>query len=359
MRNPIFAAESIILDQYPTGDIHHRTGERSVKLSCGGQIVRLGEDQPLVEIGTESGLCLIISPETAFSLANEGGRLIRYNPIAPAPPAIDWQDDLDDVELRRWALAGMVCASGVHIFNRFRTSYFVCPCPDLAANTTQFLRRLGDRMEMDGVIHKKSNQVTMKDIEGGTFIRSRILTSLIGTLLKPLTQEVTFNPLYISRLQAHAFLHGLLSTASKVDDTIVVRHRSSATIRTLAERLTFDFGVPCDIHIHPMEPALQVDVTRPEGHRFRLSAEQVDCAVAAGLIEGKERHVKVYSHDRIVSHTPLPRKVPSVIVLPGEKRKFPLTVNSFVFNAGFEIPVGITEIATHPAVLDSSDPTRF
>lgn len=359
MRNPIFAAESIFLDQYPAGDIHHRTGEKSVALSCGGSIVRLGEPQPLVEIETESGLCLIISPETAFSLANEGGRLIRYNPISPAPAPIDWQDDLDDIELRRFALAGMVCASGVHIFNRFRTTHLICQCPDLAANVTQFLKRMGDRMEMDQVIHKKSNQVTMKDSVSGIFIRSRILTTLVGQLLKPLTQEITFNPLYISRAQAHAFLHGLLSTASKVDDTIVVRHRSSATIRTLAERLTFDFGVPCDIHIHPMEPTLQVDVTRPEGHRFRLSAEQVDCAVAAGLIAGERKHVKVYSQDRIVSHTPLPKKVPSVIVLPGGKRTFPLTVNSFVFSAEFEIPLGITEIATHPAVLDSSDPSQF
>lgn len=361
MRNPIFAAETLFLDQSSDGPICHLTASKTTELSCGGRIVKLATDQPLVEIGMASGLCLLMSPETAFALAkSDDGKLIRYSPVDRNPPPIDWQADLDDLEERRFALAGMVCASGVHIFNRYRTSYLVSTSLDLAANVQQFLTRLGAKMELDKVIHKNSNQVTVKETDAGTFIRSRILTMLIGNLLQEHTQAVAFLPSSVARRNMRAFLFGLLSTASKVGDTIVVRHRSAATIRTLAEHMTFDFGVPCDMHIHPMEPVMQVDVTRPEGHRFRLSAEQIDYAIAAGLLEGPGKEISFYSYDTIETITPLTRKVPSVIITPGEKRNFPLTANSFVFQAQFSMPAGITEIASHPSVLaDSSDPSKF
>lgn len=360
MRNPIFAADSIFLDTYPDGGLHHRDGQRSVALSCGGSIVRLEEPQPLVEIGMASGMCLILSPETAFSLqTNAEGLVQRYMPIAPAPSPIDWQADLDDIETRRWALIGMTCGSGVHTFNRFRASYLIVPDLDLAANVTQFLRRLGDRMVEEKVIHKNSNSVTLKETDKGFFVRSRILTQVIGVHLQELTQALTIDPSYMSHKFAHALLTGLLSTADKVSGEIVIRHRSSATIRSLAHRLTFDFGVACDIHIHPMEPPIQSAVTRPEAHRFRLSAEQINKAVLAGLLQGQPEEFDAYEYDRIESVTPIKNKQAAVIVLPGKRREHPLTVNSYVFSPQFVIPAGITEIATHPALLDSSDPTAF
>lgn len=361
MRNPIFAAETLFLDQSSDGTIRHLTADKTKDLSCGGRIVRLETNQPLVEIGMASGLCLLMSPETAFSLAKSSdGKLIRYTPVQPAPSPIDWQADLDDIEERRFALAGMVCASGVHIFNRYRTSYLIAPEFDLAANVEQFLTRMGAKMELEKVIHKNSNQVTVKPVEAGIFIRSRILTTLVGNLLQEHTQAIAFLPSSVSRRYVFAFLNGLLSTSPHVKGELIFRHRASATIRTLAEHLTFDFGVPCDMHIHPMEPSVQVDVSRPEGHRFTLRSEQLDYAAAAGLLERPKKDLSFYSYDSIETITPLARKVPSVLVTPGERSSYPLTANSFVFQPQFSMPNGIAEIAAHPAVLDdSSDPSKF
>jgi len=362
MRNPIFAADTLFQDQSPDGITRHLGTDRSVELSCGGRIVLLNEKQPLIEVKTVAGRTLTMSPETAFSLAsNDDGKLIRYSPVELSTPSIDWQADLDDIEERRFALVGMICSSGLHIINRYRTSYLITTDADLAANVTQFLQRMGDHMVEAKMIHLNANSVTVKfPTHDSYFIRSRILTTLVNGLLQEHTQRIAFLPSSISRRNLKAFFYGLLSTASRVDDAIVIKHRVSATIRTIAEHLMFDFGVPCDIHIHPMEPEVQRDVTRPEGHRLRLSADQIDYAVAAGLLDGVAKDISFYGTDSISTVTPLENRVSSVIITPGAPRDFPLTANSFVFNSEFAMPMGIVEIATHPSVLtDSSDPTKF
>ena len=366
MRNPIFAHDSLFLDRAPDGSIRYVTGDQTRELSCGAKIIRLETRQPLVEITTTSGKSLTMAPESAFALhKTDSGALIRYAPVEYATPAIlnrlDWFADLDDLEPRRYAIAGMIVGNGIHLFNRYRASYTIVPDLDSTFEIQSFLTRLGNKFVEDGLMHMNSNQVTCQETVGGWMIRSRIITLLVGNLLAEKTLTPTFYPDMIDKALFHCFVRGLLSTAPRDGEDIVVRHRDAAAVRTLGEHLYYQFGVPCDICLHPMEPRLQAALNVPEGHRFRLSSEHQNYAVLAGLLRGTGTEVSFFKTDTIETITPLTKKVASIIVLPGSlKRSRPLTANGFAFRDQFQIPVGIAEIASHPALLqDSSDPATF
>jgi hypothetical protein len=183
---------------------------------------------------------------------------------------------------------------------------------------------------------------------------------LVGNLLTEKLMVPTFD---FDRVEKHLigrFINGVFMTCNHVHDPVIIRHRHGDVIRTLAEHLLYRFGVSSTISVHPMEPTVQSSVAVPVGHHLRLSAEQLNKARLAGLLSGFADEVSFFSHDTIEKITPLTQKIGSVIVLPGQGSPNPLTANGFVFHPEFEIPAGITEIASHPALLeDTSDPASF
>lgn len=363
MKNPIFADTTLFLDYDDTRKVKYVSGAETTVLSDGTKIMRLETRQPLVEIKTTGGFSFIMSPETAFSLhRDDEGQLWRFSPVDYHPGyAVDWYADLSELQERRYALAGKVVGNGLHINNRFRTSFTVVRTLDEAFELQSFLTRLGKHYVEQNLMHVNSLDVKCTDTHHGYLVGGRALTLLIGNLLAEKTLTPTFHPGMVDKGLFRAFVMGLLSTAAKEGEDLVVRHRDADAVRTLGEHLYFQFGIPCDISVNPMEPKVQMGVSASTRHMFRLSSDQQKHAALAGLIRGTGDGVNFFQRDLIETITPLKRKVPSVIVLPGSRKwPVPLTANGFAFRAQFEIPVGVAEIASHPALLkDSSDPALF
>jgi hypothetical protein len=366
MRNPIFHDQTMFLDHAADGSIRYVTGDQTRLLSSGVKIMKLETRQPLVEIRTAAGHELIMAPETAFALAkSESGGLVRYAPVEPAsgPLArpIDWQEDIENIEDRRFVLAGMMLASGNHIFNRNRASHIVLTDLDSAFEIKAFLTRVAAKYLADGEIHGLAAKVSMKETPDGYLIRARVLTMLVGNLLTEKVMVPTFSFSSVKKNLLGNFFRGIFLACQCLNDAVIIRHRHAEVVRTLAEHLLYRFGVSSTISIHPMEPIVQVSIAVPEGHYLQLSADQLDRAALTGLlVKAYQREVAYYSYDVIEKITPLSRKISSVIVLPGTGCPNPLTANGFVFRPEFEIPSGITEFASHPLLFeDSSDPASF
>jgi len=364
MKNPIFSIDTLFLDQGADGDIRYLTGEKTTMISGGTRIIRLSERQSLVDLNLKSGNTLVMSAETAFALAKDGaGKLIRYSPIQKPPLKqhfLDWQSPVDDDLHRQYFLAGAMAAHGTHKPARSRESS-IDLLPAQVPAIVHYLQNVGDDMRAKSAIHGHSNHVTLIEFKGRIMIRSRMLTLLVGSLLSTKTQVPSFDPHDLDLSVCWSFMKGLLSTADRDGDALVIRHRHADTIKTLARCLWYRFGVAADMHVNPYEPELTPWSSTPKGPYLRLSAEQRASAFAAGLDDTSPFQIPNLSgRDEIESISARKFKSHSAIVVPGEGREFPLTANSYVFEPKFHVPVEIEVIASHPALLgDSSDPSAF
>lgn len=362
MRNPIFATDTLFTEQSPDGSIRKLSVDGEKTFTCGARLIVLSEKQPLLEIKTERGSSLVMSPESVFSLSKDGeGNPKRFHPVHVASSqdltAVDFNESYDP-EAIRFMLAGMITARGNHLFDRFRASSLIASA-DLVVPMEPYLQRIGDHWLRLGVMHPKSNRVTVIEHEDGYFLRSRILTRLIGNLLKDSTQEPLFYPDKVHSRLFWAYLRGLLSTTYREDGELVFRHRHASVVRLLSTELWTQFGVPSTLMIDPMEPDIQQNVMVPKAHQFRLSAEDQKYAVTAGLINGEEAQTSSHISEAILSVAPLKTRRSAVIVVPGEGRDSPIMANGFIFTPQFEIPHEAEALATHPLMVDSSDPSML
>lgn len=362
MKNPIFDSTTIFTEQAPDGTVRRLSAHGNREFSCGARLVVLSTAQALMEIKTERGNELIIAPEAVFALAKDDeGCPVRYHPVHKVSSqdltAVDFNADFDS-EAIRFMFAGMIVARGNHLFDRFRASSLIIPA-SIAAPAEAFLQRMGNAWQSAGVMHPKSNRVTLIEHEEGYFLRSRILTRFIGNLLKDNTQEPLFYPDMVPDVCTWAFMRGLLSTAYREDGQIIFRHRHASVVRSLYDVLWSRFGVTATLCIDPMEPEIQQNSMVPKAHQFRLSAEDQRLAVTAGLIDGEESGAPSQVSDAIVSVTPFKTRRNAVIVVPGNGRDTPIMANGFVFSPQFNIPHEAEFLATHPVLLDSSDPAAL
>lgn len=360
MRNPIFASDTLFTEQSPDGNIRYLSADGDKTFTCGARLVVLSERQPLVEIKTERGFGLIMSPESVFALSQDGdGNPKRFHPVHVASSqdltAVDFNESYDP-EAIRFMMAGMIVARGNHLFDRFRASSLIAPA-DIAVPMEPYLQRIGDHWLRLGVLHPKSNRVTLIEHEDGYFVRSRILTRVIGNLLKDGTQEPLFYPNQVHQRLFWAFMKGLLSTSYREDGELIFRHRYASVVRLLSTELWTQFGVPSKLMIDPMEPDIQQNVMVPKAHQFRLSSDDQRYAVTAGLITGSEAQSSSHISETITSVAPLKTRRSAVIVVPGEGRDSPIMANGFIFTPQFEIPREAEALATHPLMVDSSDPS--
>ena len=360
MRNPIFAATTIFTEQAPDGSVRRLSVNGEKTFSCGARLIELSESQPLLEIKTDSGAELIMSPETVFSLRKDGdGNPVRFHPVhVPSSQdlrAVDFDESVSP-EAIRYMLAGMITARGNHLYERFRASSLIAP-REIAAPLEAYLQNIGNHWQRLGVMHPKSNRVTMMETDDGWFMRSRILTRYVGNILKDGTQEPTFYPDQVHPQLFWAFMRGLLSTSYRVDGELIFRHRHASVVRLLAGEMWTQFGVPSKLMIDPMEPQIQQNVAVPKAHQFRLSAEDQKLAVTAGLLNGKEKGESSQIREVILSVSPLKTRKKAVIVVPGNGRDSPIMANGFIFTPQFEVPREAEALATHPLMVDSSDPS--
>lgn len=360
MRNPIFASDTVFTEQAPDGTVRRLSADGEKTFTCGSRLVELSERQPLLEIKTAGGSGLIMSPESVFSLSKDGeGNPVRFHPVHVASSqdltAVDFNESVSP-EAIRFMMAGMIVARGNHLFDRFRASSLIAPVSQ-AAPMEAYLKNIGDHWQRLEVIHPKSNRVTLIEHEDGYFLRSRILTRLIGSLIKDGTQEPLFIPSSVHPQLFWAFMKGLLSTAYREDGDLVFRHRYADVVRLLSTELWTQFGVPSKLMVDPMEPSVQQNIMVPKAHQFRLSSEEQKLAVTAGLIDGSDGSTSSRISEAILSVTPLKSKKKAVIVVPGMGRDSPIMANGFIFVPQFEIPRNSEYLATHPILLDSSDPS--
>lgn len=363
MRNPIFGVETKFLDQSGAGEFEYLTGD-SPALSCGERIIHLTEPQRLIRLDTKSGQSLLLSPETLFGLVKDSeGRMVRYAPVDTSlvhkKPLLKWSLPYSEkMRLRSYVLGGMMCANGNHLFNRHRASS-INANPDEADGIIDYVKTVEEILIDTGKLHDNV-RMTVSDFGTYVFIRSRALTVLVGDMLTERMQSPSFYPDDLDRLSLWAFLRGLLSTSERVDGSIVFKHRDATTVRRLAEALWNHFGVPVTLRINKMEAEVMRHVNMKNIHRFVLSAEGQMKAVKAGLIDGPDINVPVFEYDEIKKVTPIDEPQKALIVMPGQSRDFPLTANSFMFNAEFSLPEAIVSVAAHPSLNDdTSDPTRF
>lgn len=302
-----------------------------------------------------------MAPETAFALdKNEAGHLIRYAPVYQVRDedflAVDPETGEHDAV--RNLLLGLVVSTGSHHTVRARASSLIAP-PLLLEGILIYLRRLA-QIEMENGMHPKSARVTTHlETAQGTFLRSRVLTKLIGDSLTENSQIPLFDLDALDRRHLWAFLRGLLIASGIEDNNVVFRHRSAIVVKKIAAAMWAHFGVPCTIMVDPMEPEMQQNANLPRSHRFVLDPMQQQYAAYAGLLDGDRTATACEVYDPIVGVKPLSEKLSSVIILPGAERSTPMTANGYVFRPEYEMPSGTLQVATHPSLLDSSDPTRW
>lgn len=377
MRNPIFDSHTIFTDSEPGKQPVRVDGVASRKLSDDYRLVTLETPQPLVRIRTDSGIILDISPETAFALAkNKHGALMRWQPIfnpSALNPDIfqlacprDFPTLPDDILALCCYFAGLVCATGTHMKDRNRATTVTLPHL-LAVEVEDRILSWGDMMVADGTFHNLSNRHSVVDMTDGTFyVRSRVLTHLVGDLLSEKLQQPTellYETVERSELMLFCFFRGLLSSLSPDGhDGLTMTHRDASVVEWCAEILWRVFGVPTELYVDPMEPTVQPGRSSAlaKRHRFRLRSDYIPYAVAAGLRDGQflPAYLLRAVPDPIVSVVPLDGRRQSVIVVPGPTtRSHPLTANGLQFSAAFQMPTGIENIASHPSLVN--DPAYF
>lgn len=365
MRNPIFSIDTLFLDRHDDGTIHYVLGDKTKNLSCGGKLIRLETRQPLVELSTESGQRLVMAPETAFALqTGDNGALTRYLPVDDA--CAQWTALInfsahpadDDVYLRFY-LAGLMCAAGRHSYERNRPSNIAVP-PKMENEIVEYLNAKARLLVSQGILYSSPRIFPSVTPENLIFIKSRVLTHMVGKLLTDKTQVPAFEMDGVKRPELWAFCKGVLDGSPRVAGKIVFTHRHAAVVTAIHGALWRIFGVMASLDINPME----AEVTRHKTwgtmpNQMRLSAEDRAYATAAGLDTFESNPPKLLRPDRILRVTPEGTKTLSVIVLPGRERKYPLTANTFIFHPQFSLPEALVDLAAHPALSDSGDPTIF
>lgn len=363
MRNPIFSADTLFLDRNENGSINYVEPTETKLLSCGAKLIRLETRQPLVELLTESGNRLVLAPEAVFSLFTEDGCLVRWMPVDTDCAFYGRivslkQDPANPSPFLNYFMAGMVCANGRHSFERNRPSSFTVPhaiVPDLV----DYLSARGQVL-IERKVLVSTPRILPTQFPHGTFVKSRVITTMVSNLLQDKTQVPAFPILETDRPSVWAFLRGVLTAADREGEEIVIRHRYANVLETIHKALWTMFGVPSKLSVNPMESRVTPTRTGIMPHSVRLSAEDRAAAALAGLddtYEGPPPEVKRL--DRIAKITPLSEKTPGVIVLPGEARRYGLTANTFCFEPLFSLPDAIVDLATHPMMVDTSDPTTF
>lgn len=369
MRNPIFAADTVIIDQVSSTLMWELPiREREMELSAGERVVALDTPQALIRITTASGIKLDLTPETAMALKKDAlGSPMIWRPVRSHHRLSKLRtiSDLDhpDFEAMRFYIAGLICGSGQHLTDRTRASFFSAPIP-VAAAVEDMIMALAPKLVEKKFLHEYANRHSAIDLGHGMFyLRSRVLTWLCDDLLTTKSQELLFDLDSTDHLLVWSFLRGLLSTLDTDDDGgIVFYHRHASVVKDIVAALWWRFGVPCSFTVHDHEP-ISSTMRRPENrHAIRLSAEQIKYAVFAGLRPGEPdlAYAARPIPDQIVSVEPLPDPVKAIAVVGKVEcrndRIYPLAANTVVFESLFSMPSEMTD-QSRPALV--KDPTEF
>jgi hypothetical protein len=370
MRNPIFAADTVILDQANSGKIvESDCHPGGCVLSNGERVVFLDRPLPMIRIITASGAILDMTPDTALALRRDNeGSPMRWRPLSDIRPTLknlrSIGIDHPSYELMSHYIAGLVCGSGQHLQDPSRASFLTAPY-QIAAEIEDMTLALGPVLVGKKILHEYSNRHSGIDLGDGMFyIRSRVLSHVCTDLLVPKTQELLFDLDSTEPRFAWAFLKGLISTQKTEEDgSVFIYHRYATVLEQAAHCLWWRFGVPCSLSIQVESPRVLKQLKRqPNEHHIRLSAEHLKYATSADMWPGQfdAAYTAKPISDPIVSVMPLPTAVKAMLI-GGEvefrnDRNYPLAANTLCFESLFSMPSGIAEDAPIPAL---DDPAKF
>ncbi|MBS3648714.1 hypothetical protein KEU06_08740 [Pseudaminobacter sp. 19-2017] len=368
MLNPIFHSETRFLDQAADGSLSYRSGTEPGLLEGGVRIQAMATKQPLFTIETESGARLTLTPESVFALRKTpDGRLIRYVPIDDAfaanPPLLDWAAPLAGQikeDIRRFALTGMICASGTHSTDRQRPSNMTLVEGSVADDVANFLLTVADQEGHGSVgrAYRPTIRRTKTESTALVFVKSRTLTRAASWLIEPKTQQLRVDLMSLSREASWAFAFGLINGAMIDDRNAIIRHRSLDTVQRIAEMLELRFGITTNMEV----ASDKAPKDRVRGHVLAFTNEALTIAARIGLLRDYRSEGSVpgpFRPEKIARIISIETRSPAVIVT-GERTDipFPLAANGFVFDSVFEPNQALVELAAHPVMMtDPSDPT--